>query len=145
MFHYTQNPLLSFSLAVFAFKFGAHDDTMSCLRKDRMYVIVMRLFTAQEQIGVQTITNCDHGAHRYAAIWYAHAGSICLVAYPVMDYSLSTVLCILPTLLVVNSFLYLSFSGVTKGGGLGCSNPPPGRNSEGPPKLCQTQPDCENC
>ena len=24
-------------------------------------------------------------------------------------------------------------------GGLGCSNPP--RNSEGPPKLCQTQPD----
>ena len=29
------------------------------------------------------------------------------------------------------------------GGGLGCSNPP--RNSEGPPKFCQTQPDCENC
>ena len=26
------------------------------------------------------------------------------------------------------------------GGGLGCSNPPP-RNSEGPPKPCQTQPD----
>jgi len=25
-------------------------------------------------------------------------------------------------------------------GGLGCSNPPT-RNSEGPPKLCQTQPD----
>ena len=29
------------------------------------------------------------------------------------------------------------------GGFLGCSAPPP-RNSEGPPKLCQTQPDCEN-
>ena len=26
----------------------------------------------------------------------------------------------------------------------GCSNPPP-RNSEGPPKSCQTQPDWENC
>ena len=24
-------------------------------------------------------------------------------------------------------------------------NPPPPRNSEGPPKSCQTQPDCENC
>ena len=34
-------------------------------------------------------------------------------------------------------------SGVTRGG-LGCSNPPL-RNSEGPPKSCQTQPDCENC
>ena len=29
-------------------------------------------------------------------------------------------------------------------GGLGVFNPPP-RNSEGPPKSCQTQPDCENC
>jgi len=29
-----------------------------------------------------------------------------------------------------------------RGGSLGCSNPP--RNSEGPPKSCQTQPDCEN-
>jgi len=29
-------------------------------------------------------------------------------------------------------------------GGLGSSNPPP-RNSEGPPKSCQTQPNCENC
>ena len=28
-------------------------------------------------------------------------------------------------------------------GGLGCSNPPH-QNSEGPPKSCQTQPDCEN-
>ena len=28
-------------------------------------------------------------------------------------------------------------------GGLGCSTPPP-RNSEGPPKSCQTQSDCEN-
>ena len=31
-------------------------------------------------------------------------------------------------------------SGVPKGG-LGCSTPAPPRNSEGPPKLCQTQPD----
>ena len=31
-----------------------------------------------------------------------------------------------------------------RGGVWGCSNPPP-RNSEGPPKSCQTQPDCENC
>ena len=31
-----------------------------------------------------------------------------------------------------------------RGGMLGCSTPPP-RNSEGPPKSCQTQPDCENC
>ena len=28
--------------------------------------------------------------------------------------------------------------------GLGCSTTPP-RNSEGRPKLCQTQPNCENC
>ena len=32
----------------------------------------------------------------------------------------------------------------TEGCGLGGSNPPL-RNSEGPPKSCQTQPDCENC
>jgi len=31
-------------------------------------------------------------------------------------------------------------SGIPKGG----SNTPP-RNSEGPPKLCETQPNCENC
>ena len=36
----------------------------------------------------------------------------------------------------------LSGSGVPRGGGLGGSNP---LNSEGPPKSCQTQPDCENC
>ena len=30
-------------------------------------------------------------------------------------------------------------------GGFGRFNPPPPRNSEGPPKSCQTQPDCENC
>jgi len=37
------------------------------------------------------------------------------------------------------------YSGVPRGGGLGCPNtPPPPRNSEGPPKSCQTQPDCEN-
>jgi len=30
-----------------------------------------------------------------------------------------------------------------RGRGLGCSNP--AWNSEGPPKLCHTQPDCENC
>ena len=29
------------------------------------------------------------------------------------------------------------------GGGLRGSNAP--RNAEGPPKSCQTQPDCENC
>ena len=29
------------------------------------------------------------------------------------------------------------------GGGVGVQTPP--QNSEGPPKLCQTQPDCENC
>ena len=35
----------------------------------------------------------------------------------------------------------------TEGGGGGWrgSNPPPPRNSEGRPKSCQTQPDCENC
>jgi len=32
----------------------------------------------------------------------------------------------------------------TERGG-GCSNRPLPRNSEGPPKSCQTQPDCENC
>jgi len=31
-------------------------------------------------------------------------------------------------------------------GGVGVFKPPPKkRNSEGPPKSCQTQPDCENC
>ena len=34
-----------------------------------------------------------------------------------------------------------SSSGVPRGG-LGCSTPP--RNSEGPPKSCQNQRDCEN-
>jgi len=33
-------------------------------------------------------------------------------------------------------------SDVLKGGGF---NLPPPRNSEGVPKSCQTQPDCENC
>ena len=33
----------------------------------------------------------------------------------------------------------------TGGEGLGCSIPPTPRNSKGPPKSCQTQPDCENC
>jgi len=30
-------------------------------------------------------------------------------------------------------------------GGFGVLNPPPLRNSKGPPKSCQIQPDCENC
>jgi len=30
-------------------------------------------------------------------------------------------------------------------GGGGFKFLPPPRNSEGPPKSCQTQPDCENC
>ena len=34
-------------------------------------------------------------------------------------------------------------SGVPRGGGLGVFKPSPPRNSEGPPKSCQTQPDCE--
>jgi len=34
-------------------------------------------------------------------------------------------------------------SGVPRGGGVGRFQPP--RNSEDPPKSCQTQPDCENC
>ena len=34
----------------------------------------------------------------------------------------------------------MKVSGVPKGGGQ-----PPLPNSEGPPKSCQTQPDCENC
>ena len=32
----------------------------------------------------------------------------------------------------------------TERGEFGVFNPPP-RNSDGPPKSCQTQPDCENC
>ena len=35
-------------------------------------------------------------------------------------------------------------SGVPRGGVEGFKPPPP-RNSEGPPKSCQTQTDCENC
>ena len=34
-------------------------------------------------------------------------------------------------------------SGIPTGGGLNA--PPPSKNSEGPPKSCRTQPDCENC
>jgi len=34
-------------------------------------------------------------------------------------------------------------SGVPEWGSWGVQTPSP-RNSEGPPKLCQTQPDCEN-
>ena len=30
-------------------------------------------------------------------------------------------------------------------GGFGVFKPPPSRNSNGPPKSCQTQPYCENC
>jgi hypothetical protein len=48
----------------------------------------------------------------------------------------------------VSSVEYLAYEQLQavayRGGGLGCSTPPP-RNSEGPPKSCQTQPDCENC
>ena len=33
----------------------------------------------------------------------------------------------------------------TEGGGTWSFQTPPPRNSEGPPKSCQTQPDCENC
>ena len=33
----------------------------------------------------------------------------------------------------------------TEGGFRGFNPPPHPRNSEGPPKSCQTQPDCENC
>jgi len=33
----------------------------------------------------------------------------------------------------------------TEGGGVWGVQTPPPRNSEGPPKSCQTQPDCENC
>jgi len=37
-------------------------------------------------------------------------------------------------------------SGVPGGGGVwGVQTSPPPGNSEGPPKSCQTQPDCENC
>ena len=42
------------------------------------------------------------------------------------------------------SFNAFNDSGVPRG--VGVSNPPsPPRNSEGPPKSCQTQPHCENC
>jgi len=45
--------------------------------------------------------------------------------------------------------IYLSFherpvQWRTEGGGFGVFKPPP-RNSESPPKSCQTKPDCENC
>jgi len=36
-------------------------------------------------------------------------------------------------------------SGVPRVGLGGSDTPPPPRNSESPPKSCQTQPDCENC
>jgi len=36
----------------------------------------------------------------------------------------------------------VGFSGLPMGGGCGVQTP---RHSEGPPKSCQTQPDCENC
>ena len=32
-----------------------------------------------------------------------------------------------------------------RGGEFGVFENPPPRNSEGPPKSCQTQSDCENC
>ena len=44
----------------------------------------------------------------------------------------------------VQFFLYNSTQWRTEGGGWGVQTPSP-RNFEGPPKLCQTQPDCENC
>jgi len=36
------------------------------------------------------------------------------------------------------------FAPVAYRGGIWGVNPPPPRNSEGPPKSCQTHPDCEN-
>ena len=43
-------------------------------------------------------------------------------------------------------FRYVSVAYRGGGGGLGWGvQPPPPRNSEGPPKSCQTQPDRENC
>ena len=39
----------------------------------------------------------------------------------------------------------MSYRGGWGGGALGFLNPPPPRNSEGPPKSCQTHPNCENC
>ena len=44
----------------------------------------------------------------------------------------------------VNNIGSRKVSGVPREGGFGVFNPLP-RNSEGPPKSRQTQPDCENC
>jgi len=55
--------------------------------------------------------------------------------------------CIIPPMLYTHLHLNTTiFTTVAYLGG-GAFNPPPPtpRNSEGPPKLCQTQPDCENC
>ena len=47
--------------------------------------------------------------------------------------------------LFIYLFIYKCLSAVAyRGGVFGGFNPPP-RNFEGPPKSCQTQPDCENC
>jgi len=44
---------------------------------------------------------------------------------------------------VKNELSNMSPSGVPRGGGFGGVQTP--QNSEGPPKSCQTQPNCENC
>ena len=42
-----------------------------------------------------------------------------------------------------NTVIFITVSGVPRGDGLRVQTPPPPRNSEGPPKSCQTQLDCE--
>ena len=50
-----------------------------------------------------------------------------------------------PALNLVQYWLRTLFPSVAYGGGLGRFKAPPPRNSEGPPKSCQTQPDCKHC
>ena len=51
-----------------------------------------------------------------------------------------------PTPTCFDTTVSSSGSGVPRVGGFGGFKPaPPHCNSEGPPKSCQTQPDCENC
>jgi len=80
-------------------------------------------------------------SHPYHSLPFVHLNCMWWsIQYPsVMSFSPPSLYFFSSSLLGRNIFLS---SGVPWGGGWGF-NPP--RNSEGPPKSCQTEPDCENC
>jgi hypothetical protein len=61
-------------------------------------------------------------------------------------YQNTDFICVIPMVWISASMkARRRYDAVAYWGGGGFKHPPTPRNSEGPPKSCQTQPDCENC